>query len=262
MINPLKNLKISNLFMSVSKIDYVKVLYALGIVLLIFMLFRGCKSTDGYISQLKDLSSKYDSAMALKSISDKKIDSLHAIDSLKVIEIGYLNRVIDSQQVKLNSKSQSASSLAGTISKYPPKQPIDTLYRKACDSLAKLVLSMNYDMQDYQSTVGKLIRNYDSALDNRDKLINEQRNQIAFLKKTLDEYKETVDKTVPKLERHNELYLGGDIIGGKSDLIHGGGLSASLLNTKGTMYTVGAYKLNTDMFYSIGAKFRLSLRKK
>lgn len=248
--------------MSVSKIDFVKVLYALGIVLLIFMLFRGCKTTDGYISQLKDLSSKYDSAMALKSISDKKIDSLKGVDSINLVHIGQLNKIIDSQEVKLNAKSHTATGLAGTINKYPHDKPIDTLYRKACDSLARLILSMDYDMKDYQNTVGKLIRNYDSALDNREKLIEEQKNQIALLQKTLDSHNETVKNVIPKLERRTEIFVGGDFFGNTKDILHGYGVSGALLNTKGTMYNIGAYKLNQQTFYSVGMKFRLSLRKR
>ena len=261
MKNPLKNLKLSNLFMSVSKIDYVKVLYAIGVLLLILMLIKGCKDSNKYVDQLKDLSSKYDSTMALQKASDKRVDSLKTMDSLNILHIAYLNTVIDSQEVQLKQKSQSSKGLAGSILAHG-KKPVDSSYKKSCDSLANLVLFMTMDIEDYRKNVKELIRNYDTAITNRDMVITEKDKQIADLKKLADTYYAKVNQAIPKIERHNELYLGGDIIGNKSDILHGFGVSGALVNTKGGMYNVGAYKINNDMFYSVGMKFRLSLRKK
>ena len=102
----------------------------------------------------------------------------------------------------------------------------------------------------------------DTASANSKKIILEQEKKIFSLNKALQECVLGVKNEIPKLKDRNQLFIGGDILGNKSDILSGYGISAALMNKHGMIYNVGVLNVKNTQYYSGGIKFRLSFRKK
>lgn len=239
-------------------VDIVKILQFLGIVVLLFLLVRGCKTNNSSIDKLNSIVKKYDSVLAENKKSDIIIDSLQADNDS-------IDKKNDSLKVLLNTKKETLKVYRTKIVKLADSSLFassDSLRKVYSDSLANSVKSRDSDFVYYQNLVDSIIFSSDTASVNSKKIILEQEKKIFALNKALQECVLGVQKEIPKLKDRNQLFIGGDVLGNKSEILSGYGISAALMNKHGMIYNVGVLNVKNTQYYSGGIKFRLSFRKK
>lgn len=239
-------------------IDIVKILQFLGIIVLLFLLIRGCKTNKSSIDRLNSIVKKYDSVLLENKKSDKIIDSLQANND-------YIYKKNDSLKVLLSVRKETIKVYRTKIVKLADSSLFassDSLRKLYSDSLAYSVKDRDSDLVYYQNLVDSIMISSDSAIENSKKIILEQKKQIFALNKSLQECVLGIKKEIPKLKDRNQLFIGGDVLGNKNDILSGYGISAALMNKHGMIYNVGVLNVKNTQYYSSGIKFRLSFRKK
>lgn len=242
----------------------INLLIVFGILVLVFMLYKGCKNDNSEYDLYK---SKLEQAKNTIKENQEKIKSYEIeIDSLKNKE-KYAYDKLDSSLEKievydkqLSSSKKKIDDLTNRIKNYPiPENPTDK--EKDCDSLITEIEKREVSLENIINSYSETIQEYDYIVSLKDSIIHNQGIIIKNLKTTV-QYIEDNFLDLPKdLKRRNQVFVGGDLYGNPTKILSGYGGNLSLLNKRGQIYEIKIATIENKTYYGAGLKFRLSFKK-
>ncbi len=236
----------------------------LGILILIFMLLKGCKDDNKVYNEYK---AKIDSAASLiretnQLIAEKdaRIEELQEQDSINLANLDESLVLLNETTDDLSASRKKVNALIAKINRV---QPGDVVVNRdeECDSLVALVVNQDKYIQDYENQVNKTFDDFDSVIEGKDSIIKVREEEVFKLKSTVEYIQDNILKLPPELKRRNQVFLGAELLGNKTQLLDGYGANISLLNKKGQMFEAKILSVHNAAYYGVGVKMRLSVKK-
>lgn len=236
--------------------EFKYILMSLVILLLFFMLWKGCgdkgQKTSTDLDAVRDSLKAAQTEIANLQVQYNKVDASNQQLAKDTAANGVKLR--QAETALINIQKRYISKRADI--KIPSYIPDTTKYME----LLAISDSMLQAGEDYRVWSIGAITKRDSMLIGKDSAIVNLMQQLAACQNALG----YVDTKIPEIKKEakprNQLYVGVMAFGNQKAYIKGWGPSAALVTKSGQIFEGGIILLDKQQFYSVGAKFRLSLK--
>lgn len=228
-----------------------------GIVILLFMMWKGCGNKKTEL--IKDYKREYDSVVKILNAGEVEYEnavktSMYWQDRNDSLETELLkaNSVIDYEQDRVND-------LVREVNRISKQQLPENPLKKPCDSLADFADRLRKSSEDFEQQCF-------AALLSRDSTEISLRNEISILSKNYEICRKTLDygakEVLPRLKPKPQLFLSIGLLGTQQTPFNGYSVNLELITPKGAGYSVGSVWVGGQQVYQVEYKRRLSLRKR
>ena len=250
--------------MKLPKITLNKTIINLSLIvaalIILLLILKGHRDDNRALKLLTEARDSAKNALIIVDNLQQKINDLERKDTETGQKIDSVTTELTEKDKEIKQNLSKIDNLKVSIAKNKKNNNTPALLDD-CDSLLAFHNTSEKFWSEYAESSNNIITLYKSDLFIKDSIITVKGMQINTLKSTVQFMQDKLDASMKDVKQRNQVFIGGEIVGNKQLLITGAGVNLSLLNKTGQMFEIKAININSNMYYGIGAKFRLSFRK-